>query len=94
MTCCYLQDLKLGTREIERLRGADHKKLLREKKLVLILDLDHTLLNSTRLADISSEEEYLLRQVDSMKGTMHPSLVPESCWNLFFLSLYISSYRR
>ncbi|URE17958.1 RNA polymerase II C-terminal domain phosphatase-like [Musa troglodytarum] len=68
------KDLKLGTREIERLRGADHKKLLHEKKLVLILDLDHTLLNSTRLADISSEEEYLLRQVESMKDDPDRSL--------------------
>ena len=33
-----------------------------------ILDLDHTLLNTTRLAVGSLEEEYLLRQADSVKS--------------------------
>uniref|UniRef100_A0A1D1YIC0 RNA polymerase II C-terminal domain phosphatase-like n=1 Tax=Anthurium amnicola TaxID=1678845 RepID=A0A1D1YIC0_9ARAE len=56
------KDLKLGAVEIDRLRGADLKNLLREEKLILILDLDHTLLNSTRLIDVSSEERYLLEQ--------------------------------
>lgn len=64
----FLQDLKLGTKESDRLRKADLKNLIREKMLILILDLDHTLLNSSRLADVSLEEEYLLRQLDSIKG--------------------------
>ncbi|WOK92424.1 RNA polymerase II C-terminal domain phosphatase-like 4 [Canna indica] len=68
------KDLRLGTREMERLRGVDQKKSLHAKKLILILDLDHTLLNSTRLADICPEEEYLLRQVDSMKDDPDRSL--------------------
>ncbi|KAF8765749.1 hypothetical protein HU200_008255 [Digitaria exilis] len=51
--------LRLGTSEIDRLRGADLKNLLRERKLVLILDLDHTLINSTKLQDISSAENDL-----------------------------------
>jgi RNA polymerase II C-terminal domain phosphatase-like 3/4 len=51
--------LRLGTSEIDRLRGADLKNLLRERKLVLILDLDHTLINSTKLQDISSAENEL-----------------------------------
>lgn len=56
------KDLRLGSKEIDRLRGADLKNLLRAKKLILILDLDHTLLNSTRLAEVSAEEEYLKHQ--------------------------------
>ncbi|XP_038972761.1 RNA polymerase II C-terminal domain phosphatase-like 4 [Phoenix dactylifera] len=68
------KDLKLGTRESDRLRKEDLKNLLREKKLILILDLDHTLLNSTRLADVSLEEEYLLRQADSIKDDPKRSL--------------------
>ncbi|XP_072995592.1 RNA polymerase II C-terminal domain phosphatase-like 4 isoform X2 [Typha latifolia] len=68
------KDLKLGTREIDRLRGADLKNLLHGKRLILILDLDHTLLNSTCLADVSAEEEYLLRQVDCMKDDPGRSL--------------------
>ncbi|XP_068655065.1 RNA polymerase II C-terminal domain phosphatase-like 4 [Aristolochia californica] len=51
--------LRLGSEEIARLRVKDSKILLRERKLRLILDLDHTLLNSTRLIDVSSREEYL-----------------------------------
>lgn len=56
------KDLRLGSKEIDRLRGADLKNLLRAKKLILILDLDHTLLNSTRIAEVSAEEEYLKHQ--------------------------------
>lgn len=58
----------LGSDEISRLRDADVRTLLRHKKLYLVLDLDHTLLNSTRLDDLSSEEEYLMSQTDSFKG--------------------------
>ncbi|XP_072961312.1 RNA polymerase II C-terminal domain phosphatase-like 4 isoform X1 [Typha angustifolia] len=68
------KDLKLGATEMDRLRGADLKKLLREKKLILILDLDHTLLNSTRLVDVSIEEDYLIRQADSTKDDPGRSL--------------------
>lgn len=63
-----LQDLRLGNDEISRLRNADVRSLLRHKKLYLVLDLDHTLLNSTRLEDINSEEEYLKSQTDSFQG--------------------------
>ncbi|KAG2619542.1 RNA polymerase II C-terminal domain phosphatase-like 4 isoform X1 [Panicum virgatum] len=51
--------LRLGTSEIDRLRGSNLKNLLRERKLVLILDLDHTLINSTKLQHISSAENEL-----------------------------------
>ncbi|KAF5199651.1 Rna polymerase ii c-terminal domain phosphatase-like, partial [Thalictrum thalictroides] len=61
------KDLKIGNEEMARLRGSDLKNLLRNKKLYLVLDLDHTLLNSTRLLDISPEEEYLKSKVDSLQ---------------------------
>ncbi|XP_074293911.1 RNA polymerase II C-terminal domain phosphatase-like 4 [Silene latifolia] len=54
------EGLRLRTDEISRLRDSDVRSALGFKKLYLILDLDHTLLNSSRLDDISSEEEYLL----------------------------------
>ncbi|KAF5208448.1 Rna polymerase ii c-terminal domain phosphatase-like [Thalictrum thalictroides] len=57
-----------------RLRGSDLKNLLRNKKLYLVLDLDHTLLNSTRLLDISPEEEYLKSKVDSLQDILKGSL--------------------
>ncbi|CAO2186115.1 unnamed protein product [Urochloa humidicola] len=51
--------LRLGTSEIDRLRVIDLKNLLRKRKLILILDLDHTLINTTKLQDISCAENNL-----------------------------------
>lgn len=65
-----IQGLRLGTSEIDRLRGADLKNLLRERKLVLILDLDHTLINSTKLQDLSSAEKDLGIQTAASKGNI------------------------
>ena len=65
----YLQELKLNKEEIARLRGAD-KNLLRLKKLYLVLDLDHTLLNSTQLFDLHPDEVYLMGQTDSLEGKL------------------------
>lgn len=45
------------------------KNLLRHRKLYLILDLDHTLLNSTLLVHLNPEEEYLKSQADSLQGS-------------------------
>jgi RNA polymerase II C-terminal domain phosphatase-like 3/4 len=63
-----MQGLRLGTSEIDRLRGSNLKNLLRDRKLVLILDLDHTLINSTRLQDISSAENELGIRTAASKG--------------------------
>ncbi|KAG8649098.1 RNA polymerase II C-terminal domain phosphatase-like 4 isoform X7 [Manihot esculenta] len=66
--------LRLGNDEIVRLRRTDMKNLLRQKKLYLVLDLDHTLLNSTRLMHITLEEEYLYSQIDSLQDVSKGSL--------------------
>uniref|UniRef100_A0A452Z142 RNA polymerase II C-terminal domain phosphatase-like n=1 Tax=Aegilops tauschii subsp. strangulata TaxID=200361 RepID=A0A452Z142_AEGTS len=66
--------LRLGTSEMDRLRGSEVKNLLRERKLVLILDLDHTLINSTRLHDISSAEMDLGIQSAASKNDPDGSL--------------------
>ncbi|KAK4257542.1 hypothetical protein QN277_007116 [Acacia crassicarpa] len=66
--------LRLYNEEISRLRNTDMKKLLRLKKLYLVLDLDHTLLNSTQLVDLNSEEVYLLNQADSLADVSKGSL--------------------
>ncbi|XP_021858055.2 RNA polymerase II C-terminal domain phosphatase-like 4 isoform X3 [Spinacia oleracea] len=68
------KDLRLGSDEVSRLRDADVRTLLRNKKLYLVLDLDHTLLNSTRLEDINSEEDYLKSQTDSFEDISKGSL--------------------
>lgn len=68
------KDLRLGSKEINRLQGADLKNLLQSKKLILILDLDHTLLNSTRLADMSPQEEYVKHEAESMRANPERSI--------------------
>jgi RNA polymerase II C-terminal domain phosphatase-like 3/4 len=65
-----MQGLKLGTSEMDRLRGANLKNLLHERKLVLILDLDHTLINSTKLQHISHAENELGIRIIASKGNM------------------------
>ncbi|KAJ1280212.1 hypothetical protein BS78_04G214100 [Paspalum vaginatum] len=66
--------LRLGTTEIDRLRTADLKNLLRERKLVLILDLDHTLINSTRIQDISPAEHELGIRTAATKDDQNRSI--------------------
>ncbi|CAL0330431.1 unnamed protein product [Lupinus luteus] len=66
--------LRLHDAEISRLRNTDIKNLLHHKKLYLILDLDHTLLNSTHLGHLSSEELHLLNQTDSLEDVSKGSI--------------------
>uniref|UniRef100_A0A2P2KLG1 RNA polymerase II C-terminal domain phosphatase-like n=2 Tax=Rhizophora mucronata TaxID=61149 RepID=A0A2P2KLG1_RHIMU len=68
------KELRLGNDEIVRLRNTDMKNLLRHKKLYLVLDLDHTLLNSTQLMHMTLEEEYLKGQTDSLADASKGSL--------------------
>ncbi|KAF5725871.1 RNA polymerase II ctd phosphatase putative isoform 1 [Tripterygium wilfordii] len=68
------KELRLCNDEIVRLRATDMKNLLRRKKLYLVLDLDHTLLNSTQLIHLTVEEEYLKEQTDSLQDVSEGSL--------------------
>lgn len=68
------KNLRLADDEVARLREKDLKNLLRHKKLILVLDLDHTLLNSTRLADISAEESYLKDQREVLPDALRNNL--------------------
>ncbi|CAI9781795.1 unnamed protein product [Fraxinus pennsylvanica] len=56
---------RLANDEIVGLRDKNFKNLLHHKKLHLVLDLDHTLLNSTCIFDI--EEKYLKSQQDTLQ---------------------------
>ncbi|XP_057415505.1 RNA polymerase II C-terminal domain phosphatase-like 4 isoform X2 [Lotus japonicus] len=71
--------LRLHDEEISRLRNKDMKNLLCQKKLYLVLDLDNTLLNSTRLGSLSSEELHLLTQTDSQEDISNGSLFKLEC---------------
>ncbi|KAJ7955625.1 RNA polymerase II C-terminal domain phosphatase-like 4 [Quillaja saponaria] len=66
--------LRLQNDEIARLRTTDMKNLLRHKKLYLVLDLDHTLLNSTQLVHLTQEEGYLMAQADSLEDVSKGNL--------------------
>uniref|UniRef100_A0A452Z135 RNA polymerase II C-terminal domain phosphatase-like n=2 Tax=Aegilops tauschii subsp. strangulata TaxID=200361 RepID=A0A452Z135_AEGTS len=68
------EGLRLSNSEMDRLSGSEVKNLLRERKLVLILDLDHTLINSTRLHDISAAEMDLGIQSAASKNDPDRSL--------------------
>jgi len=48
--------LEVSASEAERLRRYTAKKALDSKKLLLVLDLDHTLLHSTRMTDVSEKD--------------------------------------
>ncbi|KAM0921980.1 hypothetical protein ACQ4PT_006459 [Festuca glaucescens] len=58
----------------ETLCGSEVKNLLRERKLVLILDLDHTLINSTTLHEISPADMDLGIQTAASKDVPSKSL--------------------
>ncbi|KAI4335561.1 hypothetical protein L6164_014197 [Bauhinia variegata] len=66
--------LRLNNDEITRLRNTDMKNLLHYRKLYLVLDLDHTLLNSTQLMDLAPEEGYLITQTDSLEDVSKGNL--------------------
>ncbi|XP_013464179.2 RNA polymerase II C-terminal domain phosphatase-like 4 [Medicago truncatula] len=66
--------LKLDDKEISRVRDIDVKNLLNRRKLCLVLDLDHTLLNTTFLYRLSSEEMHLKTHTDSLEDISKGSL--------------------
>ncbi|CAK8534643.1 unnamed protein product [Lathyrus sativus] len=62
------KELRLYDEEISRLRNIDMKNLLCRKKLYLVLDLDHTLLNSSSLDRLSPEEKPIITQKSYLEG--------------------------
>ncbi|KAK9210654.1 hypothetical protein WN944_003025 [Citrus x changshan-huyou] len=62
--------------------GKDTKHLLRHRKLYLILELDHTLLNWNLLLHLTPEEDYLKSQVDSLQGMDRAGRQFDTCWKL------------
>ncbi|TXG50419.1 hypothetical protein EZV62_022943 [Acer yangbiense] len=66
----YVQEGLMLTRdEITRLKDTNTKKLFDEKKLQLVIDLDHTLLHSKSVEKLTPKEKYLENiQTDSGGG--------------------------
>ncbi|KAL7148088.1 hypothetical protein ABFS83_06G153900 [Erythranthe nasuta] len=73
---CYrlICNLSLAKNEMARLRDENSKRLLRDRKLSLVLDLDHTLLNSAGFSVITDEEEYLNCKRDVLPEYLKSSL--------------------
>ena len=55
--------LVLSAAEVNRLRDKHLDVSMRNKRLVLVLDLDHTLLNSARESDLSAHERQVCEQI-------------------------------
>lgn len=60
----YIHDeLEVSANDTERARGEEVQRALESKKLFLVLDLDHTLLNSCKFADICPKTKERLERV-------------------------------
>lgn len=66
--------LEVSKTEAERLRRSTAKKALDAKKLLLVLDLDHTLLHSTRMTDVSEKETAVLHDMLQVQSADAPML--------------------
>lgn len=83
-----MKTMRLDNDEIDRLRDKDLKNLLRQRKLCLVLDLDHTLLNSALISDITEEEGYLNCQTDALPGFSFAFFYGPWFENFFVSQLY------
>ncbi|KAJ4828122.1 hypothetical protein Tsubulata_050930 [Turnera subulata] len=62
----YMQEgLRLSLEEAQRWRRAETMKVLGDEKLILVLDLDDTLINTGRADLLTSDEKLLVERVDS-----------------------------
>lgn len=67
----YLQGYSLSRDEMDKLSNKNLLKLFGSERLFLVLGLDHTLIDSTRAADITPEEQYITYKTDYGPGTYH-----------------------
>ena len=57
------QGLEMSNTELEKAKREEKARILRSGRLVLVLDLDHTLLNSARFSELSQEEHYVMHRI-------------------------------
>ena len=57
------EGLELSNAELDRAKREERARVLRSGKLLLVLDLDHTLLNSARFSDLSQAQHNALGMV-------------------------------
>ena len=80
------QGLELSAEEAERVRRSTSARALADRRLVLVLDLDHTLLNSTRYIDLTPDGARAagggasgVRLAESERHGPRPKTVPIGC---------------
>ena len=56
------EGLELREEELSRLRADEQRRVLASRKLFLILDLDHTLLNSARASEVRHAARCVTRE--------------------------------
>lgn len=75
--------LEVSSLEAERIRSNELEKILSKRKLYLVLDLDHTLLNSARFVEVTFDEDAYLRSVyldvECLPAPAERGSAPESC---------------
>ena len=57
------QGLEMSNAELEKAKREEKRRILLSGRLVLVLDLDHTLLNSARFSELSQEEHYVMHRI-------------------------------
>lgn len=76
-TCIsVVQSSSLGPLEKIWLQRLYSNQSRETKKLKLVLDLDHTLMNSTNLSDLAADESHVLGHISVKKGTFHLLMFP------------------
>jgi len=67
--------LEIGRSEAERLRKLDVERLLGARKLVLVLDLDHTLLNSVHVPEVDPQQAAQLHAILQQEAALPNKLL-------------------
>lgn len=81
--------LEVSSREAERIKSTELQKILLKRKLYLVLDLDHTLLNSARFIEVTSDEDAYLKAVYTVKEDTSPEQHKENgLYNLHNLQMW------
>jgi len=55
-----VQGLEVSELEASRVRDSELRRVTGKKKLLLVVDLDHTVLNSARFSEVPAEERIYL----------------------------------
>jgi RNA polymerase II C-terminal domain phosphatase-like 3/4 len=76
--------LVISAAEAARLRGATTARALAARRLLLVLDLDHTLLNSSRAADLAPAH------LEALHGMLaaQPAGAPPALYSLPYMGMW------